>query len=141
MTGLTAFALASVLHAGFQLTVTLMVYPVLAETGAEAWSITHERHSRRIVPIVGAVYGGLVMTGAWLVVDGPSPTGWLALALALGAVVVTAALAAPTHGRLTTNDPQLVHRLLVVDRVRCGFAVLGAAASVVAVAAVAYVPR
>ena len=123
-----AFALAGVLHAGFQLTVTALVYPALGDLPAASWRAAHARHSRRITPVVGVVYLALLLSGGWFVVSGPGPLGWLALAGAAGALVVTALLAAPTHGRLGEHEPALVHRLLAVDRVRCLLAVLGGAA-------------
>ncbi|WP_341925600.1 hypothetical protein [Nocardioides psychrotolerans] len=127
-----AFALAAALHAGFQLTVTVLVYPVLARVPASSWSDAHARHSRLIVPLVGLTYAGLVAAGAWLLASSPGPLGLAAVLAAAGSVVVTAVAAAPTHGRLVTPDPALLRRLLVVDRLRGLFAVL---ALVLAVAA------
>ena len=51
------------LHAGFQATVTLLVYPALAEVPPERWHDAHQRHSRRIVPLVGLVYVSLALRG------------------------------------------------------------------------------
>lgn len=135
--GLTAFALATALHAGFQVTVTAIVYPALVEVDDERWPLAHDRHSRRISVVVAVVYGALVLTGAWLVVAGPTTAGWGALLASAAALVVTAVLAAPLHGRLGREPatPALRHRLLVVDRVRCAAAVLGASLAAVAVLA------
>ena len=52
-------------HLGFQLTVSLVVYPALAEVGDEAWPVAHERHARRIAPLVGALYVPLVLVLGW----------------------------------------------------------------------------
>jgi hypothetical protein len=128
-----AFALAAALHAGFQVTVTVLVYPVLADRTAEEWRGAHGRHSRAIAPVVAVVYLALLVTGWALVAAGPDAAGWLALALTAAALATTALAAAPTHGRLTARDDALVARLLVADRWRCAFAVAGAVASVVAV--------
>ncbi|WP_134766729.1 hypothetical protein [Nocardioides sp. 1609] len=133
-TPVVAFALASVLHAGFQVTVTTLAYPALAARGPEGWRATHDRHSRAIVPLVAVVYAGLLVTGGFLVASGPDVAGWLALGGAGAALAVTAALAAPIHGRLTTHDEALVAWLLVVDRWRCAAAVVGAVAAVAALA-------
>jgi hypothetical protein len=135
--GLTAFALAAALHAGFQLTVTAIVYPALVEVDDDRWPLAHERHSRRITAVVAVVYGALVLTGAWLVVEGPSSLGWGALVATAAALAVTAGLAAPLHGRLGREPATaaLRHRLLVVDRVRCVGALLGAALAAAAVLA------
>ena len=60
---------------------------------------------------------------------------WLDAHGGTAAVLVTATAAAPLHGRLGSGrDPALVARLLVVDRLRCGCAMLGLSAAVLAVA-------
>jgi hypothetical protein len=133
VSAVVAFALAAALHAGFQATVTVLVYPVLGERTAAEWRAAHDRHSRAITPLVGAVYVALLVTGGLLVAAGPDAAGWAALALTAGALATTAAVAAPTHGRLTSRDAALVARLLVADRWRCALAVAGAVAAVVAV--------
>lgn len=134
MSTLVAFALASALHAGFQATVTTLVYPVLGSRGTDEWRVAHARHSRTIAPLVLVVYGAVVVSGAALVLSGPTVLGWLALAVTAGALTVTAFAAAPTHGRLTDRDDTLVTRLLVADRWRCVCAVGGAVLAIVAVA-------
>lgn len=133
MTAVVAFALASAVHAGFQVTVTVLVYPVLAGRSPAEWRAAHDRHSRSIVPLVVVVYAAVVISGGVLVAAGPDPAGWLALASAVGALGLTAAAAAPLHGRLTDRDDALVTRLLVADRARCALAVLGALLAVLAV--------
>jgi hypothetical protein len=135
MSAVVAFAIASALHAGFQLTVTVLVYPVLGARDAEEWRAAHDRHSRGIAPLVGVVYLLLLVTGGLLVADGPDAVGWLAVGLTGGALATTAVVAAPIHGRLDSRDDALVARLLVADRWRCLLAVLGAGAAVAAVAA------
>lgn len=130
MTTPAAFAVASVLHAGFQVTVTALVYPALAEVGADEWEVAHARHSRRIVPLVATGYAALLVTGGALLLDGPDRAGWVGVAGAAGAMALTASVAAPTHGRLTRHDAALLRRLLRVDRVRCACALVGAAAAV-----------
>lgn len=92
-----AFLVATAAHAGFQLTVTALVYPALVRVGPEGWQQAHTRHSRAILPLVVLVYGALL---------------------------VTATASAPTHRRLVTPEPHLLRRLLVVDRVRAGLACL-----------------
>ncbi len=133
MTPAVAFALAAALHAGFQLTVTLLVYPSLASRGAEEWRTAHAHHSRAITPLVAAVYGVLVVAGALLVLRGPGSLGWVALGSTAVALTLTAAVAAPLHGRLGSHDDRLVARLLLADRARCAAAVVGALAAAVAV--------
>ncbi len=100
---LVALLLVAAGHLGFQLTVSLVVYPALAEVGDEAWPAAHERHARRIAPLVGALYVPLVLVLAWTAATAPQAAGtWLALVGGALSVVSTAAIAAPLHGRLAT---------------------------------------
>ena len=121
MTGWEPWLLATAaLHLGFQLTVTAVVYPALADVRADDWSAAHAAHSRRISSVVALAYLPLLGVGLWSLVDGPVSAG-LVIA-AVGAAIsflTTAAVAAPTHGRLGSGRTDaLVHRLLVSDRVR-----------------------
>lgn len=131
----TAFALASLLHLGFQATVTVLVYPALARVGRlhrDEWRVAHDRHSRGIAPLVAVVYGALLASGIWVLTGHVSAWEAVAGAGAVGAALTTALGAAPTHGRLDTPDPVLLHRLLVLDRVRLAWAALGAVAAALA---------
>jgi hypothetical protein len=115
-----AWLLAAVaLHAGFQLTVTVIVYPALASTPDHAWAEAHARHSRRIAPLVALVYGAAVVACALAAAADPSQGTWVALAGTAVAILVTATMAAPLHGRLDRRDAALLARLLAADRVRC----------------------
>lgn len=129
MSPVVAFALVAAAHAGFQLTVTVLVYPALVEVGRDAWDGAHARHSRRIVGLVALLYAGLLGAGAVLVADGPDVLGWVALVAAAGALATTAGFAAPIHGRLRAESDGLRRTLLLVDRVRCAFAVAAAVAA------------
>jgi len=132
---LLAQVAATALHAGFQLTVTLVVYPALADVPAARWRSAHDAHSRRITLVVGVVYVAALVAcaGAALVV--PSPAGLVALVGTLAAVAVTAARAAPAHGRLGRGrDEALVRLLLRSDRWRCAAALLALAGGVAAAA-------
>ncbi|RZS91039.1 hypothetical protein EV189_0271 [Motilibacter rhizosphaerae] len=127
-----ALLAASALHAGFQLVVTGVVYPALAEVPPERFAAAHERHSRRITAVVAPVYLLLAAACLWVIVGGPySPGAWVSVVAAAGAAGTTALLAAPAHSRLGRDGRSdgLVRRLLAVDRVRCAFAVLGALAA------------
>jgi hypothetical protein len=115
-----AWLLAAVaLHAGFQLTVTAIVYPALASTPDDDWAEAHARHSRRIAPLVALVYGAAAVACALAAAADPSLGTWLAVAGTAAAILVTATMAAPLHGRLDRRDPALLARLLAADRVRC----------------------
>jgi hypothetical protein len=129
-----AFLAAAAANAGFQATVTMVVYPALARVRPAHWRQAHDRHSRAIWPLVAVLYAALAATAAWwLVADWSAMT---AVAVALGAVpvVVTALVAAPLHRRLVRRDTDSLRRLLVADRVRTAFAVAAVAVAIAAVA-------
>ncbi len=151
MTGLSAGAAlvaATGLHLGFQLVVTVLVYPALARVPADRWVVEHALHSRRITPVVGVVYGLLLVAGASVLVDGPTALQVGSL-LAVGTtMLVTAVVAAPLHSRLgapaadaepaalpgtalprtalTGPRDNLLARLLVADRARTALALVAA---------------
>lgn len=115
--------LVAAAHLGFQLTVDLVVYPALREAPDDAWDEAHARHSRRIAPLVALLYVPLVLLLGWTLAVAPRAEGtWLAVAGGALAVVTTAALAAPMHGRLSSvparERPDLLRALGRVDRIR-----------------------
>ncbi|MBO1756290.1 hypothetical protein [Allobranchiibius sp. CTAmp26] len=118
------FLAATALHAGFQATVTALVYPALARVPADRWTVEHDRHSRSITPLVGVVYLALAGATVWILAADRGPWSYAGAVLALGVALVTGLGAAPLHGRLASPDPVLTRRLLRVDRVRAGLAVL-----------------
>ncbi|GGM81318.1 hypothetical protein GCM10009721_02200 [Terrabacter tumescens] len=128
-----ALAVTAALHAGFQVTVTALVYPPLLGDGSD-WSRRHGLHSRRIVPLVVLTYGAVLVSMVWVVAAGAVPaSAWVAGGTFALTLLVTAAGAAPLHGRLGRGfDPVVARRLLVVDRWRCALAVLASVAAVVA---------
>lgn len=129
----TALLAATCLHAGFQLTVTTLVYPALFWVDAAGWAQAHARHSRAVTPLVGLVYAVLVAAGVWSVAVQPPDAGTaVALLGSVAAIAATAVVAAPLHGRLGREGPEenLLHRLRRADLVR-------SVASVVAVAGAA----
>ncbi|MFC7489986.1 MULTISPECIES: hypothetical protein [unclassified Knoellia] len=122
--------LAAGAHLGFQLTVTLVVYPALADVSPDQWSRAHDAHSRRITPAVVLVYAGLLVAVLASLWSEPAVPANLAAAAGAGVcMALTAAAAAPLHSRLGHgHDALLVRRLLLVDRLR----LLGALGCVVA---------
>jgi hypothetical protein len=122
-----ALLAASTLHLGFQLTVTVLVYPALARVPADDWSTAHDAHSRAIVPLVVLTYAALLTTAAWSLATSPRSAGLLLAVLGIVVTFATTAVAAaPTHARLGREgrtDPA-IHRLLRADRVRAAGAVL-----------------
>ena len=130
--------LVAAAHLGFQATVDLVVYPALADLPASGWAEAHRRHARRITPVVAVIYPPLLLLVVWTLLAEPRSTGsWLAFTGALLSVVTTAAVAAPTHGRLGGSDPQerpqLLRRLDQADRVRTVGAVICLAGAVLLV--------
>lgn len=128
---------ATGLHAGFQLTVTSLAYPALAEVGRPLFAHAHERHSRRVVPLVGFVYGLLAVACLGALVTTPNSAAvWVAAAASATAVLVTALRAAPLHGRLGRDGPEpgLLSSLRRADRVRTAAGLVALAAAVVAAA-------
>ena len=123
----TALVAATAWHAAFQVTVTAVVYPVLARWSAAEFARHHAPYTRSVTAVVAVTYAGLGLACLWaLVEDTGSVWVWLTGACAALTVVVTGTLAAPIHGRLGRgHDPDLVTRLLRVDRVRAVLA-LGA---------------
>lgn len=131
--------LAAAAHLGFQVTVDLVVYPALAEVPPAGWADAHDRHSRRVTPVVAVLYPALAVLLAWVLAADPRATGaWLAATGGLVSIVTTAAIAAPLHGRLGVVGPHerlhAMRRLEQADRVRTTGAVLCLAGAVLLVA-------
>jgi hypothetical protein len=131
-----ALAVVGAAHAAFQLTVSVVVYPALASVGADQFAVAHDAHSRRIVVLVGPLYAALVVVCGWAVVTEPRPLVLAAVAAHSLAMVTTALVAAPTHGRLGTSGPSpvLLRRLAVSDGVRTLAAVVGLVLALLAIA-------
>jgi hypothetical protein len=128
-----AFLAASAVHAGFQVTVSTLVYPALFR--APDWDRAHDAHRRAVTPLVAVVYAALVASAAWAVVEGASGASTVVAlagtALSLG---LTALVAAPLHGRLSRGrDPASVRRLRTADLLRTVGALVAATGALVAV--------
>ncbi len=136
MSPATALLAVSAAHAGFQLVVTLVVYPTLTQVGPERWAEAHRDHSRRIARVVGVVYPAVAAGCLWVLLAGPVETATVA-AVAGNAIAAsaTALVAAPTHGSLGRSGPRpaLLRRLLVADRIRLLAALAALLAATVAV--------
>ena len=84
--------------------------------------------------LTGRPDGTVLVACAGALLSRPGPGVWLAAAGSLAAMLVTATLAAPTHGRLAAGpEPGLLRRLLYVDRLRCAGAVLAVVGALAAV--------
>jgi hypothetical protein len=129
----TAFLAAAAAHAGFQATVTLVVYPTLSHVRSAHWRQAHDRHTHDIGPLVAVIYVALVATAVWWLAVDWSVLAVVAVVLALLAIAVTAALAAPLHRRLVRRDDATVARLLAVDRWRTGLAIASVAVAIAAI--------
>ncbi len=132
---LVALLVSAALHAGFQLTVTALAYPALARVAPARWPAAHQAHSRAIAPVVALLYLALVATCGWsLVAAGPDLWMVLTVAAAGSALLLTALWAGPLHSRLgRCHDPQVLQRLLLVDRCRTVAALACLAAALAAV--------
>lgn len=129
-----ALLVATAVHLGFQLTITVVAYPALLATSDAEWTAAHAAHGRRITPLVALVYGALVLTSLGALVREPSPGVVVAAFACAVAALSTAAVAAPTHGRLGEGRSLgLVRRLQAADLVRTAAATVAVAAAVVAV--------
>ncbi|WP_406830774.1 hypothetical protein ABEG17_17520 [Pedococcus sp. KACC 23699] len=137
LAGAALFA-ATALHLGFQLTVTVLVYPALARVRPEDWSAAHDAHSRAIVPLVVLTYAALLSTLTWAWVSVPTSPGLL-LATAGTALTfaTTAFVAAPTHARLGREGrgDTAIRHLLTADKARAAGAVLATAGAMIALTA------
>lgn len=128
-----ALLAATAVHAGFQLTVTAVVYPALAEVPPSQWSRTHDAHARRITPVVGLVYLPLLASLVDALRHEPRRPTLLAAAASLAGLGLTASVAGPLHRRLGGGrEAVLVRRLLRVDRARTGLALVALAAAAAA---------
>lgn len=127
---------AAFLHLGFQATVTALVYPNFALVDDADWQAFHAAHSRRITPLVAVVYGLVVVAGVMAVVDGMTTGRVVGLAGHGIALLTTALVAAPAHGRLGSGrDPEVLARLVAADQVRLAGATVAAVAAVGAIMA------
>lgn len=98
---LLALVVATAVHAGFQLTVTTVVYPALARVDTDRWSTAHDAHSRSIVPVVAVTYLSLAGACLWAVLAVPSSAWvWTVGAGAALAGVTTPWSRHPRTGRL-----------------------------------------
>jgi hypothetical protein len=135
----TALLAATAAHAGFQATVTVLVYPALARLPDGGWARGHGAHTRAITPLVVVVYGALLVACAGAAVSAlrsadagvAAVAVWVSVAATAVVLVLTATLAGPTHSRLASGRTEaLVHRLLLADRGR----LVGALVALVAAA-------
>ncbi len=130
---MTWLLVATSVHLGFQLTITVVAYPGLLATADAEWSAAHAAHGRRIVPLVAVIYGALILTAVAALAADPSPAVVVAALACAVAATSTAAVAAPTHGRLGHGRTDaLVRRLQVADVVRTTAAAIAVVAAVVA---------
>ena len=128
----TAFLAAASAHAGFQATVTLVVYPTLAHVRTAHWRQAHDRHTHDIRVLVAVAYLLVAGTGVWWLADDFSTLPVVAVLLGLLPMALTAIVAAPLHRRLVKRDEDALTRLITVDRVRTFFAFAAVAVTIAA---------
>ena len=131
----TSFLAAASVHAGFQATVTLVVYPTLSHVRAAHWRQAHDRHTREVRPLVAVTYLALAATGAWWLATDWSTLAGVAVVLAGLAVAITPVLAAPLHRKLVKRDDGALARLLAVDKSRTVLAVASVCVAIAALVA------
>ena len=102
-----------------------------ADVPVEEWTRHHTAHSRRITPLVVGVYAAVVAACVWvLVAGGWQPSTAVAVAASALAVLTTAAVAAPAHGRLGAGRGERDLAVLVrADRVRLAASLVAAVAA------------
>jgi hypothetical protein len=83
--------------------------------GEREWSAYHAAHSRRITPVVAPAMLAHPLVATALLLDRPGLLTAVNLALAAGLLLVTAAVFARLHGRLT---PVAVGRLVRLNVLR-----------------------
>ncbi len=130
MTPPQALTIAAALHLGFQLTVTMLVYPTLIRVDSAHWSLAHYRHSRGIAPLVVLTYGLLIAAGGWALITSYDAAVLVSVCGSGLSMLTTALVAAPAHTRLAAGpQPRQLRRLVRADRVRSVGAIicLGAA--------------
>lgn len=130
----STFLAAAAAQAGFQATVTLVVYPTLSHVRAAHWRQAHDRHTREIRPLIAVLYLALAATSVWWLADDWSTLAVFAVVLAALPVAVSAVLAAPLHRRLIKRDDAALERLLAVDKARTVLALAAVAVAIVAIA-------
>ena len=129
-------AAVSLIHAGFQCVVTVVVYPALIASPVQAWTATHSAHSHRMALLVAPLYLALLVVCLIVLIGGPWTLG-TAIALAGNGVagLTTALSAGPTHGRLSSGRTDvLVGRLIAADRVRFAGALVAGAGGLILLA-------
>ena len=129
-----ALVAVSAAHLGFQVVVTMVVYPALADVPGGRWTAAHERHSRRIAMVVVPLYVLVAAACLWALLS--SPDAWTLVAVGGNAVaaLVTVTVAAPLHGRLNSARGRavLLTRLRRVDLVRTAAAAVAVVAALLA---------
>ena len=128
----TTFLAVASAQAGFQATLTLVVYPTLSHVRAAHWRQAHDRYIQQVKPLVVAVYLALAATSVWWLADDWSTLAVFAVVLAALPVAVTAVLAAPLHRRLVRRDDAALERLLTLDKARAVLAFAAVAVAIVA---------
>lgn len=129
-------AAVSLIHAGFQAVVTVVVYPALITSPPDAWTATHNAHSHRMSLLVAPLYLALLAVCLLVLIGGPWTVGTGMALAGNGVAGLTTALAAgPTHGRLGSGRTDLLAaRLMAADRVRCAGALIAGAGGLIVLA-------
>ncbi len=114
---------AACAYAGFQWTISALVYPQIAATGRRApatFAAYEAWHARRTAFLVAPLFAALVGACVWLVVTRPaSVLAWACVALTATVLGASAFCAVNQHERLKAGyDEAVMQRLQRADAVR-----------------------
>ncbi len=133
---LTVHLVATSAYAGFQWTVRVVAYPLLALVRAEGFARYLDAYQRRVTYLVGPLFVALALTSAGLARDREVVFVGRFASVVLFAVIlsVTAWGAVPQHRRLNRGWSSDAHRrLLRADTLRVAAATANAALAVLLV--------
>ena len=113
--------LATGVHLGFQVVVTIVVYPELLNLAPDGWERGHAAHTRRMIVVVIPVYAAVAVALGWaLATVCCSPALFVTAGAVLIVGVTTALVAAPIHHLLSVDGPtqKLIRDLRLADTLR-----------------------
>ncbi len=124
---------ATALHVGFQVTLSVVVYPALVQIPPASWRTAHGNYWLRVVPLIALVYVLAALACAGVLFTGATASAWVASVATTTTIGLTVLAAIPLHRRLElAPDVALLRRLTILDRVRTAVALVALVGAVVA---------
>lgn len=118
------------LYAGFQWTIRVLVYPQFASVPADSFTGYEREHQRRVSFSVAPLFAFFGASALVAVVRRPGAASVVVAGCFVAIVGLTALAAVPQHRVLSAAfDGRAHRRLLVVDAMRLGCALLACAAA------------